>query len=143
MKSISTILCLVLTFSSFASEIEWLNDSVHELDIDCDGISEKVFYGTIGNDFVVKIKPSSASAESSLQFGLGQGSRQDAICGLHPEFSVSPASTEQMHKDMFEQTINGYRYSSQCSDLDVSGGECDPITIFYNHQTKELNWWRL
>ena len=137
------LLTLIFTaFFTFASQIMWQKDAVHEVDIDCDGIEDLVYMGKIDNDFVIKVSPSSSSIESRLQFGLGQASRQDAICGLNPKFE-SYASDAETQKMLFDEVFEGYKSGKQCFDLNISGGECDSITVFYNHNSKQLNWWRL
>ncbi len=139
-------LVFVLTISCFfgeAAEIKWDSEPVYSIDIDCDGQLENVELGFIAKDFIVKVKPSASNTPSSLQFGLGQAVRQDAICSLKPTFQASVAYTEEEHMEIFGQVLNGYKYSSKCSDLVIKGGECDPITIYFNHETNELGWWRL
>ncbi len=138
------ILLLILIFSTFtyAAQVTWQNEPAYKIDIDCDGVEDLVSLGTIENDFVIKMSPSSSNVESSLQFGLGQSSRQDAICGLTPKFE-SYASDAEAQKMLFDEVFEGYRTGKQCFDLNISGGECDSITVFYNHKTKQLNWWRL
>lgn len=125
-----------------ADEIVWLKTPAFVLDIDCDGKEEEVVYGTISNDFIIKITSSLYDKTSSLQFGLGQASRQDAICGLTPEFSKFKSDAIQL-KDLFDEVFDGYKSDNMCFDLNISGGECDSINVFFNHKTKELNWWRM
>lgn len=142
MKSLLLLALLVINTVVGADETVWLKSSVYELDIDCDGKEDKVFYGTVGNDFVIKIKSSLYDKSSSLQFGLGQASRQDAICGMKPEFSKFESDSEQL-KELFGEVFEGYKSDGLCFDLNIEGGECDSINVFFNHKTQVLNWWRL
>jgi hypothetical protein len=116
---------------------------MESIDIDCDGILDPINLSVSELEFSISIQASSSAKVSELVFGLGQPSRQDAICGLAPELSSSFSATEEMHKDMFGETIEGYKYIGQCNDLIVSGGECDSITVFFNHKAGVLNWLRL
>lgn len=134
-------LLLINTMVS-AEEIIWLESPVFKLDIDCDGVEDEVIYGTVGNDFVIKVSSSLYAKSSSLQFGLGQASRQDAICGLKPEFSKFEADSKQL-KELFGEVFEGYKSDGNCFDLNIGGGECDSINVFFNHKSQVLNWWRM
>lgn len=134
-------LLLINTMVS-AEELIWLESPVFKLDIDCDGVEDEVIYGTVGNDFVIKVSSSLYAKSSSLQFGLGQASRQDAICGLKPEFSKFEADSKQL-KELFGEVFEGYKSDGNCFDLNIGGGECDSINVFFNHKSQVLNWWRM
>ena len=139
------VLFLFLAFLSVLAhgeEVKWQEGPVHKVDIDCDGIEDSVYIGHVANDFIVKILASSSKQESKLQFGLAQPSRQDAICGKAPKFTTY-GSDAKAQKMLFDKVFEGYKSGEQCFDLNISGGECDSITVFYNHKTQELNWWRL
>ncbi|WP_394173902.1 hypothetical protein [Thalassotalea litorea] len=136
------MLSILMNTPALAEKVVWQKDPVYEVDIDCDGRVDQVLYGTISNDFVIKVKSSAYNTTSSLQFGLGQSSRQDAICGLEPEFSKFESSSEQI-KELFGEEFEGYKDTGICFDLNISGGECDSINVFFNHKTQELNWWRM
>lgn len=113
------------------------------IDIDCDGVPENVALNVLEQDFVLSVIASSNKKESSLTFGLGQSSRQDAICGLSPKLSFGDAATKETHLEMFGEKIDGYKYSQSCKELVVGGDDCDPIYVFFNHKTGVLNWSRL
>jgi hypothetical protein len=134
MKQTIFLVFLIFSIESIAME---------SIDIDCDGILDPINITVSDTEFSINIIASSSPKVSELTFGLGQPSRQDAICGLVPELSSSNAATEEMHQEMFGEAIEGYKYLKQCNDLVVSGGECDSITVFYNHKTGVLNWLRL
>jgi len=128
--------------TSYGDEASWQSEPVHEIDIDCDGVDDSVFLGRIKNDFIVKVLASSSKTESQLQFGLAQPERQDAICGKNPKFTTYNSDAEAQTM-LFDEVFEGYKSGLQCFDLNISGGECDSITVFYNHKTQKLNWWRL
>jgi hypothetical protein len=140
-RALSLIL-LVFSFSAFGEDIRWNDQPVYKIDIDCDGVDEDVRLGFIDKDFVIEIKVSGSGKASSLQFGLAQSSRQDAICGTSPEFSTYKSDAEAQKK-LFDEVFQGYKSGEQCFDLNISGGECDSIAVYFNHKTLELNWWRL
>ncbi len=132
-----------LMFVSCAIKAHSSELKLPDVDIDCDGVIDKtdLFIGT--TDFKITVVASSNNNKSSLEFGIGQPSRQDAICGNTPSFAMVEPDTSEMHVNMFGSKIDGYKYSPQCRDIIVSGGECDSITVFFNHSTGILNWWRL
>ena len=76
-----------------------------------------------------------------MQFGLAQPSRQDAICGEKPVLSSFPSGAREF-LELYGEAAEGYSFDEGCLDLKISGGECDSITIFFNHESRLLNWWR-
>ena len=142
MNRVLSLILLVFSFSAFGEEIRWKDQPAYKIDIDCDGSKEDVRLGFIDNDFIIQIKASESGKSSRLQFGLAQPSRQDAICGKFPDFSTYKSDAESQ-KTLFDKVFEGYKSGGQCFDLNISGGECDSITVYFNHKTLELNWWRL
>ena len=142
MTRASFLILVCLSTLSYAEGVKWQKDPVHKIDIDCDGVEDSVYIGYVENDFVVKISSSSSKTDSKLQFGIAQSSRQDAVCGEEPKFTTYGFDAE-IQKMLFDEVSEGYKSGAQCFDLNISGGECDSITVFYNHKTQELNWWRL
>jgi hypothetical protein len=136
------LITVFLSAIAHGEEVMWQDKPVHKIDIDCDGVEDSVYMGRVKNDFVIRIHASSAKTESKLQFGLAQPSRQDAICGKEPKFATYSSDAEAQRM-LFDEVFEGYKSGQQCFDLNISGGECDSITVFYNHKTQELNWWRL
>lgn len=136
-----SLIFLIFCFSAFGENIRWNDQPAYKIDIDCDGSTEDVRMGFIENDFVIEIKASGTGKKSSLQFGLAQPSRQDAICGTSPGFSTYKSDADAQ-KMLFDEIFEGYKSGEQCFDLNISGGECDSITVYFNHKTQELNWWR-
>jgi hypothetical protein len=137
MKILLTSIFLALSTNAVAG-----NDNF-SIDIDCDGIPENVTINVSEQDFDLSVIASSNKKKSALTFGLGQPSRQDAICGLSPKLSSGNAATKEMHLEMFGEEIDGYIYSQSCKELVVGDDDCDSIYIFFNHKTGVLNWSRL
>ena len=126
------------SIAAFANE-----GDIPKIDIDCDGQNDDFNLSINESEFKITITVTSSNTTSSLEFGLAQPSRHDAICASTPIFSSVESDTIDMHIDMFGSKIEGYKYSPKCSDLFIEGGECDSITVFYNHKTGALNWLRL
>lgn len=117
------------------------NDSF-SIDIDCDGVPENVAINVSEHDFDVSVVASSNKKKSSLTFGLGQSSRQDAICSLSPKFSSGDVASKEMHLKMYGEENDGYKYEQSCKELVIADDDCDAIYVFFNHKTGVLNWAR-
>jgi len=136
MKVATAIVLIAFSASLLADK------SIFSMDIDCDGIAENVTLEISEQNFVVSVVTSSNGKSTSLTFGLDQPSRQDAICGTSPMLSARTAETEEGHINMFGEIVDGYNYSPACKELIVSGGDCDPIHVFFDHKRDTLNWLR-
>ena len=64
------LITALISVMAYAEEIKWREQPVHVIDIDCDGIEDSVYMGSVGNDFIIRILASSSKKESKLQFGL-------------------------------------------------------------------------
>ncbi len=65
---------------------------------------------------------------------------QRGICGKTAKLLVEKQS--KAPKDALEEFPEGYRICQKCFEIAVDDGLCDPIHIYWNHKTKELDWWR-
>lgn len=45
--------------------------------------------------------------------------------------------------EAFGENPEGFRQSKTCKGLRLTDGECDSMHIFWNHETKHIDWWRL
>ena len=112
-----------------------------EGDINCDGNKDSARIAQVNDKVVLTVVLHDGTIANELSFGVGDPMRQDALCGMSAHLN-----SEQMTEDLsviLEQNPEGYRPSSACIGLNISGGECDSIHIFWNHVTNELNWWRI
>ncbi len=139
--TLTLLLCLLPPFQALAETVRWEEHPAHTMDIDCDGVSEAFFLGYAGHEFLVRTRLSSTGNEEILQFGLAQPSRQDAICGEKPDLSSFPGGAREFI-GLYGEAAEGYSQDPRCQDLKISGGECDSITVFFNHEARTLNWWR-
>ena len=111
-----------------------------EGDIDCNGKNDiaEIFHKNKKVKVIVTLNGSKKTKE--MEFGLGDSISQSSLCGnkasLHAD-SLNDLS------DMFGENLPGYKTSKTCIGLNLRGGECDSIHIFWNHKTNQLNWWRL
>ena len=142
MKLLITLLMVTLSPAGVAQDIEWDNQSVINEDIDCDGIKDTARIGYTGDDVTVEVSTSTNNNVSSLTFGLDDPNRQDALCSRMATFTTIESDTGALI-EIFGEAPAGYKSKKGCFDLDLAGGECDSINLFWNHETNSLDWWRL
>lgn len=109
-------------------------------DINCDGRDDfaNMIYGNKQVKVIVTLSDGTKSNE--LEFGLGEPMYQSSLCGNKASLSAEKLSDLS---DIFGENPKGYETSETCIGLRLSGGECDSMHIFWNHETDQLNWWRL
>ena len=78
----------------------------------------------------------SHQAPQSISFGVGQS--QDAVCSLPARLKVVPLSCSADDGTK----LSGCIESNNAKGLILTGGECDPINVYWDHQAKRLSWWR-
>ena len=72
-----------------------------------------------------------------LTFGIDP-TMQAAICALPATLEVRPAGCGPD-----DEPLPGCKPLPEASDLILSGGDCDAISLYWNHDTDEMDWWRL
>ncbi len=129
----------IQVLSAAAPEVAWSEGSHLPADFDCDGDTDHAFLGhRPGRVYVGLVRAASPKPEI-LEFAVNPGV-QAAICGEPAELAV-----ESLDYDPTEAVgpIEGFRRSQSCKGLQLSGGECDSVHLFWNHKTRQLEWWRL
>ena len=142
LKCIAISLALAFPIVGLAEEIKWEQESTVSADIDCDGVQDSAIVGYIEADVVIKLNLGRKVDESSMRFGLGNAGRQDSLCGTKATLTARQSNAEEVAEALGDLP-EGYMSKEGCFDLNLRGGECDSINVFWNHQTNELNWWRL
>jgi len=111
------------------------------LDFDCDSAIDYAFLGRASRHIYVAVFLTRTRKVTGLQFGISAGV-QAAIC-------AEPASLTAESLDFDPSTseeigpLEGFRRSASCKGLELSGGECDPIHLYWNHTQGRMSWWRL
>lgn len=97
-----------------------------------------VGYNTEGVLIAVSIATSSKKAGPTqlLQFAISP-SVQAAICEAPAQLQVEKLLCAPMG-----DSLPGCKPSSQAVSLHLIGGDCDPITLYWSHSTKRMDWWR-
>jgi len=142
LKCIAVLIALFLPILSLAQEINWAQTSLIKVDVNCDGIKDTAIIGYVDSDVIVKVNLAGESKHHSLKFGLADAARQDALCGNQADLTAHESNASNL-MEIFDELPEGYKVGKGCFDLNLKGGECDSINIFWNHKTNTLNWWRL
>jgi hypothetical protein len=130
-----------ISFSVASDEVRWEYDSKRIADIDCDGYPDEIIIGYLKSKFQIKVIPSSTKIPSIITFGLGDPMQQDGLCGLEVELTFYPSDSDAIEEE-FGEVFEGYKSGPNCLDINLSAGDCDSIHVFWNHDTKHINWWR-
>ena len=132
----------VSTLQKAHPKIKWQPSSVVIIDINADGVKDVVVLGYAEKTAAVGIVLGSTKKSNQikiLEFAR-DGQVQRGICGKTAKLLVEKQS--EAPKEALEDFPEGYRICKKCFEIAVDDGLCDPIHIYWNHKTKELDWWR-
>lgn len=98
-----------------------------------------VGYKGTGLELAIRIAGGKAGKTRTqfLAFGIGP-SMQAAICEAPAKLKIDQQSCKPMDED-----LPGCRPSKHAHSLDLSGGDCDSIHLYWNIDTRRMEWWRL
>lgn len=115
--------------------------STVKADIDCDSAEDTAQMEYVEDRVRVTVTFAATKAPQSLEFGLGDSMAQESLCGTEATLEI-----EDMDYDLIEafgENPEGFRQSKTCKGLRLMGGECDSMHIFWNHDARHIDWWRL
>jgi len=122
--------------------VRWDAKSGLRADFDCDGRPDQAFLGRNAGRVYVGVVRAAAQKPEILDFAV-DASIQEAICGEPAELVVESLDYDPMEAvgsiDRFQRSR---RCRCRCRGLELSGGECDSIHLFWNHASNRLDWWR-
>jgi hypothetical protein len=110
-------------------------------DIDCDGVEDTARMEYVEDRVRVTVTLAATKTSQSLDFGLGDSMAQESLCG-----TVATLEIEDMDYDLVEalgENPEGFRQSKTCKGLRLADENCDSMHMFWNHETKHIDWWRL
>ena len=105
-------------------------------DFDGDGIEDRANLIQQTDHVSVAIHLGGSTKTQMLRFGIDPAA-QAAICGLPAELSVAPATC-----DTEEGALEGCKDLPGVVGLTLSGGDCDAIHLFWDHNAGQMSWWR-
>ena len=108
-------------------------------DFDADGVDDSASLLEVAGKLEIVIQRGGASSaeKQTLEFEV-KPSVQAAVCALPATIEVSALSCSPM-----DEALPGCRESSFANQLILSGGDCDPILLYWNHTAGQMYWWRL
>ena len=118
--------------------VRWETKSELHADFDCDGRPDQAFLGRNDGRVYVGVVRAAVQKPEILDFSVDAGI-QKAICAEPAKLVV-----ESLDYDPTDAVgpIDGFHRSRRCRGLELSGGQCDSIHLFWNHGSKNLDWWR-
>jgi hypothetical protein len=118
-------------------EVVWETSAVLG-DFNGDGSPDVAYLGRAGGRIYVGVVPSGSGTASILDFAISLGI-QEAICSEPATLSV-----EELDYPIEEVgPLEGLRSETDAVGLRLSGGPCDSIHLYWNHDRHQLSWWRL
>jgi hypothetical protein len=119
-------------------DIKWDLKSALNADIDCDRAPDKIFLGRAAGKIYVGVVRAAIKEPEILEFRVGFHA-QDGICQEPAKLGI-----ESLDYDPADEIgeLDGFRRSRRCKGLLLSGGECDPIHLYWNYNVKHMGWWR-
>ncbi len=123
-------------------KFKWQTDSAIIVDINADGFKDVAVLGYAEKTAAVGICLGSKTKLNQtriLEFSRG-GQEQRGMCGKTAKLLVEKQS--EAPKEAIEEFPEGYRICKKCFEIAVDDGLCDPIHIYWNLKTRELDWWR-
>ena len=144
MKHISIILFLFAQMAH-SEEIQWDEESLVTADINCDGIVDHSKIGYDKLSVILMLELGDRKGTELLKFRLSSGISQSSLCGSKVTLSKEepPKDDDDAFKFGLGAVPDGHKSLEGCFDLNLSGGECDSIHVYWNHNRNKLSWWRL
>jgi len=113
-------------------------------DVNCDGRLDYAIPGAAGKTYAVAVvfgPVKKGEYPTVLEFGLGDATKQDSLCSDTADLKME--SLDYDPSGPLGGPLPGFRRSTTCRGLVVIDGACDSFHIFWNHDAKRLEWWRL
>lgn len=132
----------IKTLQKVYAKFKWQSDTVVTLDINADGRQDMAVLGYSEKTAAVGVilgSTTNSKHTKILEFSRGRD-EQRGICGKTAKLLIEKQS--KAPKEALEELPEGYHICTRCYEIAVDDGLCDPIHIYWNHKTKELDWWR-
>ncbi len=120
----------------------WQKDTAVVIDINADGVNDIAVLGYADDKAAVGVvsgAPSKSFHTKIIDFNRGRDT-QRGMCGKTAKLIIE--KTAEAPKEASGEYPEGYRICDTCYEISVEDGLCDPITIYWNYKTNELDWWR-
>ena len=118
-------------------DVKWDPSTLVTADLDGDGKSDSALVGYVGDQLLVVIGNGGRAQNTPIQlmqFAIGQ--TQDSICAAPATLEVTELSC-----GTGANQLPGC-IGAPAPALKLSGGDCDPIYLYWDHDHKRMGWWR-
>lgn len=98
----------------------------------------------------VSLELAHSKAVLTVRYGSGNSEQAEFAVAAGQQFGVCPGDKISLQverqSDGLEEALGeipeGYRVCEFCYEVQVIGGECDPLQFYWNEKKKALGWWR-
>ena len=107
------------------------------VDLNGDGKAETVTVRQSPKTITLEVQSNASDRAQTLEFGVDRA-RQDAVCKIPVELRVVDLMCDPM-----DEPLSGCKVGNGAKGLILVDGECDPIQLYWDHESEQLAWWRL
>ncbi|MDZ4258890.1 MAG: hypothetical protein U0974_14690 [Gemmatimonadales bacterium] len=122
---------------AMSPQVQW-DTVVVRADVDGDGREDSAYLGRAGGRIYVGVVLAESEIVDVLDFAIS-GGIQEAICSEPATLGVE--DTDYPLSEI--GPLQGFRPGTGARGLRLTGGECDSIHLFWDHDHARLGWWRL
>jgi hypothetical protein len=123
-------------------KFHWQAQTAVSIDIDADSFMDVAVLGVAKDSAAVGISLGSSSKSSRTRlFEFTRGCNSKCVMCADTASLIVEKQTEAP-KEVLEELPQGYRICRKCFEITFDDSLCDPIHIYWNHKTKDLDWWR-
>jgi hypothetical protein len=117
--------------------IRWDPSTLVEADLNGDGHPDTAAIGYENNGIVLAVSMGGKAQHIQyIKFPIDRGI-QAAVCATPVRLAVVPLSCEPDGAK-----LHGCAASSHAMGLTIDDSACDPINLYWDHDTGRLAWWR-
>jgi len=117
-------------------DVVW-DETAVRLDLDANGSVDSAHIGRANGRVYVGLVLGGSDQVETADFAIS-GSLQAAICS-----EPATLSAEEFSNPVEDVgPLAGARREARIAGLELSGGECDSIHLYWNHDRRKLSWWR-
>jgi hypothetical protein len=125
------------------SGIQWKSENILRADLNDDGELDYAIYGIKNNRQVIVVVVLSPIENKSKVHALELGIGGCQKCVSRLPIVMTKESMDYDPKEAIDGDLPGFKQSKTAHEIEINDKETDPIHVFWNYQTKALDWWRL
>lgn len=137
-----TLTSIIASMNVDQHNFRWDKKTFIKGDFNGDGKIDFAIIGKKNKAIVLALRVSSKVEKTYrntyLNFNVSP-SEHAAICELPAKLTV----VKQICDPMSDGSLPGCKPSKIANSLILSGGDCDSINLYWNHESNSMDWWRL